>query len=81
MKRATALAVVAKQHLAITVFGSNDNSGGSEANARARAARAQWLALALAARGFDGARTSDEAGPGAPNMRAAYVRAVVEVAP
>lgn len=81
LKRATALAVVAKQHLAITVFGSNDNSGGSEANARVRAVRAQWLALALAARGFDGARTSDEAGPGAPNMRAAYVRAVVEVAP
>jgi hypothetical protein len=77
LKRAVALARTARQRLSISVFGSNDDSGGSEANARVRAARTQWLALALAARGIEGASTADDAVPGAPNRRAAWVRAAV----
>ena len=76
LKRASALAAVAQQRLSITVFGSNDDSGGSEANARVRVARAQWLALALAARGIDGARPLDGQ-DGAPDRRAAHVRATI----
>ena len=56
LKRASALAQVARQGIAITVFGSNDDSGSSEANARVRLQRAQWLALALAARGVSATR-------------------------
>jgi hypothetical protein len=76
LKRASALAQVARQGIAITVFGSNDDSGSSEANARVRLQRAQWLALALAARGVDGARPVDSR-DGAPDRRAARVRATI----
>ena len=76
LKRASALAPVARQRIAITVFGSNDDSGSSEANARVRLQRAQWLVLALAARGIDGARPLDGQ-DGAPDRRAAHVRATI----
>ena len=76
LKRASALAQVSRQAIAITVFGSNDDSGSSEVNTRVRLQRAQWLALALAARGIDGARPVD-APDGAPSRRAARARATI----
>jgi hypothetical protein len=76
LKRASALAQLARQGIVITVLGGNDDSGSSDANARVRLQRAQWLALALAARGVDGARPVD-AGDGAPDRRVARVRATI----
>jgi hypothetical protein len=76
LKRAMALARVARKRVSIDAFGSNDASGGEQTNARLRLQRAQWLALALAARGIDEVRAVD-APDGAPDRRAAHVRAAV----
>ena len=81
LKRASALARVAQKGVSIHVFGSNDDSGGEDTNARVRLQRAQWLALALAARGIEDVRPVD-APDGAPDRRAAHVHAtIVETAP
>lgn len=81
LKRAAALARIAQKGVSINVFGSNDHSGGDDTNTRVRMQRAQWLALALAARGIDDVHPVD-APDGAPDRRAARVRAtIVEAAP
>ena len=84
LRRAGALAQVAGRRLVITAWGSNDDSGRAETNARVRSLRAQWLALALSARGIDGVRSADAAvAAGATaDMRGAFVRASADtVAP
>ncbi|HEU4665912.1 MAG TPA: hypothetical protein VFS55_17925 [Dokdonella sp.] len=78
LQRIAALAAIAKVDIDVAAYGSNDDSGGSEANARVRALRAQWLARALAARGAAAVRVADEAqAPGAPDRRGAQLRATV----
>ena len=82
LRRASALAAVAGRSLAFTAWGSNDDPGSSTANARVRALRAQWLALALSARGVEGiAAANGEAASKAADVRGAFVRAAVEDAP
>jgi hypothetical protein len=75
-RRATALAQVANVGLAFFAYGSNDESGSEETNARVREQRAQWLALALAARGIDHVQPASAA-DGGPNRRGAYLRATI----
>lgn len=77
LRRAHALAAAAGRRLAITAYGSNDDSGTDETNARVRTLRAQWLALALSARGIESV-ASAQAGTaaGAPDQRSAFVRVV-----
>ncbi len=81
LRRIAALAPVARVDVETVAYGSNDDSGGSEANARVRAQRAQWLERALVARGIAGARVADAAEPSdAPNRRGAELRTVVHEA-
>ncbi|MBA8889137.1 hypothetical protein FHW12_003380 [Dokdonella fugitiva] len=81
LRRIAALAPVARVDVETVAYGSNDDSGGSEANARVRAQRAQWLERALVARGIAGARVADAAEPSdAPNRRGAELRTVVREA-
>lgn len=81
LRRVTALAPAAKVEVGIRAYGSNDESGGSETNARVRAQRAQWLEHALAARGITGVSVADSAQPAdAPNRRGAELRATVREA-
>ena len=81
LRRIAALAPVARVDVETVAYGSNDDSGGSEANARVRAQRAQWLERALVARGIAGARVADAAEPSdAPNRRGAELRTIVHEA-
>lgn len=78
LQRMQLLARVANIEVDLVAIGDNDDSGSSETNARVRAQRAQWLALALAARGIVDVRVgkaSDE--QGTANRRSAHVRATI----
>lgn len=80
LQQALALAKEANVELDLFAIGNNDDTGTREANARVRAQRAQWLALALSARGIADVRigtTLESAGIDASNVRGASVRAVV----
>jgi len=81
LRRIAALASIARVEVETVAYGSNDDSGGSEANARVRAQRAQWLEHALAARGVAGVRVADAAeASDAPNRRGAELRTIVREA-
>ena len=83
VRRATALASVAKVDLAITCVGTNDETGSQATNTKLRTERARWLALALAARGIDKVDLDSSAGSGvaADNQRGAYLRAAMRASP
>ena len=72
VRRLRALASTLGTRLALTAVGANDVSGSAGVNASMRAARAQWLAAALAARGVDGVAT--DATVISHDTRAAYLR-------
>lgn len=82
-RRALELAKVGRIRIRLACVGANSDTGTPETNQRLRAARAQWLALALAARGVSGAdggvlATDGDAGL---NHRAAYLRLTLEQEP
>ena len=78
LRRIAVLAPAAGLDVETVAYGSNDDSGRDETNARLRAERAQWLERALAARGIAGVRVADAAGAaGAPNRRSAELRVIV----
>ncbi|MEO5627055.1 MAG: hypothetical protein ABIQ70_13695 [Dokdonella sp.] len=80
LQQALALAKGANVELDIVAIGNNDDSGTHEANARVRAQRAQWLALALSARGIADVRigsSPESAAIDASAVRSASVHAVV----
>ncbi|MEO7064417.1 MAG: hypothetical protein ABI082_11685 [Dokdonella sp.] len=82
-RHAIALAVIANVELAMTSVGTTDDSGSPAANEQLRAERAQWLALALAARGIGkievgSAASSNVAGE---DQRGAHLRATVQASP
>lgn len=82
LRRADALAKVAGKTLAVTTWGSNDDSGSEDTNARVRAQRAQWLALALSARGVAGVQSAASAvATDAVPVRGAFVRIQAKDAP
>lgn len=58
MREAEAIAAKLGTPLTWVAAGTNDDPGTDETNARVRYARAQWLADALRARGFDNVRVS-----------------------
>lgn len=81
-RHAVALAVIAKVELAMTSVGTTDETGNRATNEQLRTKRAQWLALALAARGIGevevaGAASSSGAGEA---QRGAHLRATVRAA-
>jgi hypothetical protein len=75
LRRARALARVAKVELDLVAIGNNDDS-------RVRAQRAQWLALELCERGIVDARVADASKPplgdGVPEQRSASLHATVQ---
>ncbi|MEO6687970.1 MAG: hypothetical protein ABIS07_01020 [Dokdonella sp.] len=80
LQRALALANVANVELELFAVGNNDDSGSAETNARVRAQRAQWLALALSARGIVDVQIGSAPESGsvdASTMRSASVHALV----
>ncbi|MEO7324456.1 MAG: hypothetical protein ABIW82_06480 [Dokdonella sp.] len=79
--RAVGLAKVARVELVLVGIGTNDNGGSAETNDRLRAARAHWLADALAARGIADVQASDLPASEviASNERGAYLRASIRV--
>lgn len=79
-RRAIELAKVAKVRLGLTCVGANTLVGSEQTNQRLRAQRAQWLALALAARGVAGADGGALAveGDGRLDQRAAFLRLSIE---
>ncbi len=76
-RHAIALAAIAKVDLDLTSVGTTDDSGDPAVNAQLRSARAQWLALALAARGIGGVEVDATANPVGADRRGAYLRATV----
>lgn len=81
LRRIATLAPIARVEVETVAYGSNDDSGGSEANARVRGQRAQWLEHALATRGVAGVRVAEAAeASDAPNRRGAGLRAIVREA-
>ncbi|MFC4818727.1 hypothetical protein [Dokdonella ginsengisoli] len=76
VRRAVELGKVAGVRVGLTCVGTNTHVGSEQTNQRLRAERAQWLALALAARGVAGADGGALAveGDGGLDLRAAFVR-------
>lgn len=70
-----ALAAIAKVDLAFTSVGTTDDSGSAAKNEQLRAARARWLALALAARGIGGIEVDTDRTRTEVDQRGAYLRA------
>ncbi|MBO9664682.1 hypothetical protein [Dokdonella sp.] len=82
-RRAIELAKIGKVRVRLTCVGANTEVGSGQTNQRLRAARAQWLALALAARGVggtDGGALATDGDAGL-NRRVAYLRLTVEDTP
>lgn len=79
-RRAFELAKIGKVRIRLTCVGANTEIGSEQTNQRLRVARAQWLALALAARGVGGAEGGALAtdGDAGLNRRVAYLRMTVE---
>lgn len=69
-----ALAHDAGVTLHLQAVGTSDETGGGTTNARVRALRARWLALALAARGIGAVGEADAAANPEPNRRSASVQ-------
>jgi|GEM_PF-681710 len=81
VRRAQASAREAGVTLDLRAVGSSDEGGGSDINARVRALRARWLALALAARGIVGVGEGDARVNPDPRRRGASVHATTADAP
>jgi hypothetical protein len=75
-QRAAALAVAAGTSIRWVATGTNDDPGSDSTNARVRAARAQWLAEALRARGVTNVVTApdDDAAAREARQRGAFLR-------
>ena len=75
-QRAAALAAAAGVEVRWIATGTNDEPGSDTTNARVRAARAQWLADALRARGIANVAnaTDDDATARAARQRRAFLR-------
>jgi hypothetical protein len=78
LARAQALASRASASVAWIAIGTNDDPGTDAINARVRAARARWLADALAARGIANVRAdAGDEGAAEQRGRAAFVRPLI----
>lgn len=82
-RRAVELAKIGKIRISLAAVGANTDVGSGQMNQRLRAERAQWLALALAARGVTGADGGALAvdGDAGLNRRVAYLRLMIEQEP
>jgi len=77
VRRAQAFAREAGVALQLRAAGSSDESGGGDINARVRALRARWLALALAARGIADVGEDDANANPDPTQRSARIHASI----